>query len=130
MTNKFTPFLFEIDVCVMAILFHIGVIWLGVSEWCVMSSEQFFSYIMVTSYIQWNDADVHFVLELNWILIVLAHWNNSLTVDMSIHLLTLSCFLVNQSLLLHLNAAYDLEGNMCITVKPAYAVTSIKQPPV
>jgi hypothetical protein len=36
-----------------------------VSEWLfLMPNEQFFSYIMArTSYIQWNDDDVHFVLE-------------------------------------------------------------------
>ena len=40
----------------------------------------------------------------NWIFIVLAHWNDSLRVDMSLHSDTLSCFRANQSLLLLLSA--------------------------
>ena len=41
----------------------------------------------------------------SWIFIVLAHWNNSTRVDMSLHLDTLFCFRANQSLLLLLNTA-------------------------
>jgi hypothetical protein len=46
---------------------------------------------------------------LSWILIVLAHWNNSLRIDMSLHSDTLSWFRANQSLLFLLNAAYLVE---------------------
>ena len=41
---------------------------------------------------------------LGWILIVLAHWNNSLQIDVSFHLDTLSWPRVNKSLLFLLNA--------------------------
>jgi hypothetical protein len=56
-------------------------------KFSALSNEQFFSYIMArTNYFQWNDDDVRFVLdqhaELNFY-ILLAHWNNSLRVDMS-----------------------------------------------
>ena len=42
---------------------------------------------------------------LSWIVIVLAHWNNSPRVDMMLHSDTLFWFRANQSLLLPLNAA-------------------------
>ena len=42
---------------------------------------------------------------LSWIFIVLAHWNNSPRVDMSIHSETLFWFRANQSFLFLLNAA-------------------------
>ena len=42
---------------------------------------------------------------LSWIFIVLAHWNNSPWVDMSLHSDTLFWFRANQSLLFLLNAA-------------------------
>jgi hypothetical protein len=42
---------------------------------------------------------------LSWIFIVLAHWNNSPRIDMSLHSDTLSWFRSNQSLLFLLNAA-------------------------
>ena len=42
---------------------------------------------------------------LSWIFIVLAHWNNSLQVDMSLHSDTLFWFRANQSLFFLLNAA-------------------------
>jgi len=41
--------------------------------------------------------------ELSWILIVLAPWNNSLRIDMSLHSDTWFWFRANRSLLLHLN---------------------------
>ena len=40
---------------------------------------------------------------------MLAHWNNSLRIDMSLHSDTLSWFRANQSLLFLLNAAYLVE---------------------
>ena len=37
---------------------------IGLSDCCLMSNEQFFSYIMVrTSYIPWDDNNVQFVLD-------------------------------------------------------------------
>ena len=43
---------------------------------------------------------------LSWIIIVLAHWNNSPLVDMSLHLDSLVGFRATQYLLLLVNAAY------------------------
>jgi len=63
-----------------------------------MPNEQFFSYIMArTSFIQWNDVDVRFVLDQHAELdfLVLAHWNNSPRVDMSLHSDILIWFLAN-----------------------------------
>ena len=48
---------------------------------------------------------------LSWIFIVLAHWNNSPRIDISLHLDTLSRFWANQSLLFLLNA-------VCLAEKP------------
>ena len=48
-------------------------------------------------------------LTLNWISIVLAHWTNSLWVDMSFFSDTLFWFWINQSLLLLLKAVYLAE---------------------
>jgi len=46
----------------------------------------------------------------SWIFILLAHWNNSPRIDMSLHLDTLSWFRANQSLVFCLNA-------VCLTEK-------------
>jgi hypothetical protein len=46
---------------------------------------------------------------LNWILIVLAHWNNSPRIDMSLHMHTLFWFRGNPYLLFLLNAACSAE---------------------
>ena len=78
-----------------------------VSEWvsdcCLTLNEQSFSYIMVkTCYIKWMPT-LYLTNTLSSILIVLAHWNNSLWVDMSLHTDTLSCFRTNQYLLSLLN---------------------------
>ena len=50
--------------------------------------------IAVSLWAAWPDSDI------SWILIVLAHWNNSLRVDMSLHPDTLFRFRANQCLLL------------------------------
>ena len=52
---------------------------------------------------------------LSWIIIVLAHWNNSLRVDMSLHSDTLSWFRANQRMLFLLNAA-SLVEKQCIQI--------------
>jgi len=78
-----------------------------VSDCGLMPSEKFFSYIMArTSYIQWEDNDACFVLNQHTGLyfVMLAHWNNSLRVDMSLHSDTLSWFRAKRSLLFLLNA--------------------------
>jgi len=56
---------------------------------------------------QWDDDKVRFVLDQHAELLfkVLAHWNNSPRVGMSLHSATWFWFRANQSLLLLLNAA-------------------------
>ena len=48
--------------------------------------------------------DNYVAIWVSWIFIVAVHWNNSLWVDMALHLSTLSWFWAKQSLLLLLNA--------------------------
>jgi hypothetical protein len=55
---------------------------------------------------------------LSWIFIVLAHWNNSLGINISLHSDTLSWFRANQSLFLLLNAA-------CLAEKQQYQFHSL-----
>ena len=74
----------------MFFISHGKMLWL--SECCFTSNEQFFSYIMARP-------------TGCWIFVVLAHWNNSQGVDMSLHSNTLSWIRANQSLLFLLNAA-------------------------
>jgi len=68
-----------------------------------------FSYIMArTCYIlkeMMMMSKLYKTNTLSWIFIVLAHWNNSPWVDMSLHSDTLFWFRANQSLLLFLSAA-------------------------
>ena len=67
---------------------------------------------MRTSYIPWNDDDVqtlYWVNMLNWIYLLLAHWNNSLWVNMLLHSDTWSWLRANQSLHLLITAACLLE---------------------
>ena len=57
---------------------------------------------MVRVILQLEDYDVHFVLDQHaqfWIFIMLADWNNTPWVDMSVYLDILSWFQANQSLL-------------------------------
>jgi len=69
-----------------------------VSDSAISWKEQFtLDEIMINAFYQTN--------KLTWIFIVLAHWNNSLWVDMSLHMDTLSWFQANQSLFVLLNAA-------------------------
>ena len=76
--------------------------WYKLVEWmsycCFMMMPKFshfFSFFMTkTSYIQWNDGDVHFVLDqhtVSWIFIVLAHWKNNIQVNISLNSDTLFC---------------------------------------
>ena len=85
-------------------------VWLR--EWLLFNTKWAISiYIMaitLTRYIWLDDNDIHFVL-VSWIFIVIAHWNNSPWIDMSLQLDTLSCLQANQSLFLFLNAVYLLE---------------------
>ena len=61
---------------------------------------------------------------LNWIFIMLVHWNNSLPLDMSLHSDTLSQFHVNQSLLLLLNATKLYRGEATNTHFIVFCLTS------
>ena len=54
----------------------------------------------------------------SWIFIVLAHWNNSLWIDISPHSVTLSWFRANQSLIFLLNNVYMSEEST--TTKVTY----------
>ena len=77
------------------------------SDCCLMPIQQFsaISWLEQVNF-HWDVDKVHFVLDQHAELdfIVLAHWNNSLRVDMSLHLDTLFWFQANQSLLILLNA--------------------------
>jgi hypothetical protein len=76
-----------------------------------MPNELFFSYIIArTSQIQWYDDDVCFVLDQQLGFYSVIHWNNSLWLDMTLHLDTLLRFRVNKSLLL-------LHKTMCLAEK-------------
>ena len=83
------------------------------SEWlsdcCLMPIQQFFSYSMSRTNYLFNEMMMRSALfltnTLSWIFIVLAHWNNSTRVDMSLHSDTVSWFRANRSLLFFLNAA-------------------------
>ena len=70
------------------------------SEWLLFNANSaIFSAISWREQVnfQWDDDEVRFVLEntQSWIFIVLAHWKNSLWVDMSLHSDTLFWFWVN-----------------------------------
>ena len=49
---------------------------------------------------------------LNWVYILLAHWNKIPRVDMSLHSDSLSWFPANQSLLLHIKMATEGKQQM------------------
>ena len=72
-----------------------------VSDCCLTPKEQFFSYIVARTWRCWGPFCTK---PTSWTFILLAHWNNSLQVDMSPHSDTLS-FQANQSLFFHINAA-------------------------
>ena len=84
-------------------------VWLSVSEWLlfIANSAVFLAISWRELFIfQWDDYYLWTRPTLfDEIIIVLAHWSNSLQVGMSLHLDTLSWFKANQSLLLLLNAA-------------------------
>ena len=92
------------------------------SDYCLTPNEEFFSYsIERSNFIQWNgDDNVRFVLDqhANWIILVLAHWNNSPQVDMWLHSDTLFRFWPNQSLFIFFNAA-------CLSEKKQIPISSI-----
>jgi hypothetical protein len=62
---------------------------------------------------------LYYTNTLSWIFIVLAHWNNSLRIDMSPHLDTLSWFRANQSFLFLRNPA-------CLAEKQKYQFYSLR----
>ena len=90
-------------------LYTVACVWTGsglfvkMSKLLLTSNEQCLSNFMARTiyrYVQWND-EVHFLQgqHTSWIFIVLAHWNSSPLVDMSLHLDTLFWIRANQSLL-------------------------------
>ena len=88
---------------------------INVSEWVIVVKHQFINFSAISWLeqvnFQWNDDEVCFVLDHHTELdfIVLAHWNNSPWVDMSLHSDTLFWFRANQSLLFLLNAVCLVE---------------------
>jgi hypothetical protein len=62
----------------------------------------------------WDPLCTRLTRWVNWIFIVLVHWNNSPRVDMSLHLDTLFCFRASQFLLFLLNAACLATNTNCI----------------
>ena len=81
-----------------------------VSEWLLFNANSAICQLYQGNF-QWDDDEVRFVLdqhaELNFI--VLAHWNNSVRVDMSLHSDTLLWFRANQSFLVLRSAGYLAE---------------------
>jgi hypothetical protein len=74
-----------------------------------MPIQQFVSYIMEReNKLIFNEmmmrSALYWTNTLSWIFIVLAHWNNSPRVDMSVNSDTLFWFRANQSLLFLMNA--------------------------
>ena len=87
------------------------------SDCCLTPNQQFFSIITArTSYIFYDDDDVRFVLDWVGFYIVLAHWNNSPRIDMSLHSDTLFWFTANQSLLFLLSATCLAEKHQILSV--------------
>ena len=80
------------------------------SDCCLTPSQQFFQLYHGENKLIFNEmmmirSALFLTNMLSWIFIVLAHWNNSLWIDMWLHLDTLFWFRANQSLLFLLNAA-------------------------
>ena len=82
----------------------------GMSDCCLTPIQQFFSCIVYhgENKLIFNEMMMRSALfltnMLSWIFIVLAHWNNSPRIDMSLHIDTLFWFRAIQSLLLLLIA--------------------------
>ena len=83
--------------------------WVYVNEWVVVIWTQMrnLSAIPWWEQVTFDEmmSTLYYTNTLSWIFIVLAHWNNSLCVDMSFHSDKLPWFRTNQSLLFLLNAA-------------------------
>jgi hypothetical protein len=75
--------------------FYIPVQWNGMAK-SIMGSQ-------TPSHREWLLIGANSAIFRSWIFIVLAHWNNSLWIDISPHSVTLSWFRANQSLIFLLN---------------------------
>jgi hypothetical protein len=86
-----------------------------VTEWMLLSANSAIVQLyygenkLILNEIMMVRSALFLINTLSLICIVLAHWNNSLRVDMSLHSDTLFWSRVNQSLLLLLNAEYLAE---------------------
>ena len=87
--------------------------WVLASDCCLKPSAQYFSYIMDENKFYFYEMMMRSALYKTKLLVgflykqnVLAHWNNSLWVDISPLSDTLSWFRANQSFLLLLNATW------------------------
>jgi hypothetical protein len=81
-----------------------------VSEWLLFNANSaIFQLFHGENKLIFNEMMIKSILYytnmLSWIFIMLAHWNDSPWIDMSLHPDTLSCFRANQSLFFLLNAA-------------------------
>ena len=88
------------------------------SDWCLTPTQQFFRYPDISwpeqANVQWDDDnEIHFVLDQHAKLdcVVLAHWNISSRIDMSLRTDTLFWYRANQSLFFLLNAAFIAKSN-------------------
>jgi hypothetical protein len=86
----------------------------GVSEWLLFNANSaIFQLYHGENKLIFNEMMIRSALfqtnKLSWICIALAHWNNSLRIDMSPYSDTLFWFWANQSLLLLLNAKWSAE---------------------
>ena len=87
--------------CINWLLFQLK--WVEFQLYLWQEQVTFDEMIMISTFYYTNT--------LSWIFIVWAHWNNSPSVDMSLHLNTLSWFRPNQSLLFLLNTSCLAEKN-------------------
>jgi hypothetical protein len=92
-------------------------------EWMIVDYRQISNFSAISwreqVNFQWDDDEVRFVLDhhaYNWIFIVLAHWNNSTRIGMSLHSDILSWFRANKSVLI--NTAC-LAGRQQIQIVPS-----------
>ena len=90
--------------------FYIQVQWNGMAN-SIMGSQ-------TPSDREWLLIGANSAIFRSWIFIVLAHWNNSLWIDISPHSVTLSWFRANQSLIFLLNNVYMSEEST--TTKVTY----------
>ena len=81
--------------------------WVG--EWLLFNANSAIVQLYHGDKLIFNDMMIYYINTPSWICIVLAHWNNSPRVDMTLQSDRLSGFQANQSLLFLSNAACLVE---------------------